>query len=159
MAADIVVFNSNFNRHSFLDNIPRIIKLLPDYRPKNLLQIIESKSSVLYFPIEYPIIRGDIAKSEILHIVWPHRWEFDKNPEGFFEVLLRLKEGGHKFCVSVLGECFQEVPVVFENVRITLEQEILNFGYIENKQNYYKILSEAHVVVSTAKHEFFGVAM
>ncbi|KPP71264.1 hypothetical protein Z043_109844, partial [Scleropages formosus] len=60
--------------------------------------------------------------------------EHDKDPELFFETLLKLKERGLSFQVSVLGETFTE-------------------------EEYLKALCQADVVISTAKHEFFGVAM
>jgi glycosyltransferase involved in cell wall biosynthesis len=94
-----------------------------------------------------------------LHIVWPHRWEHDKNPEAFFQALYTLKEGGSQFSVSVLGETFSEIPPVFLQAKAKLSEEIQNFGFVETREMYYQILREADVVVSTALHEFFGVSM
>merc|ERR1712107_801426 len=94
-----------------------------------------------------------------VHIVWPHRWEHDKNPESFFQVLHRMHEEGLKFKVSVLGEMYSEVPPVFAEAKEILCDHIAQFGYAESKDDYYRVLRQADVVVSTAQHEFFGVSM
>ena len=162
LVADTILFNSYFNLNSFLHNIGSFLKLQPDFKPdvSTLKQQIKDKSQVLYFPIKLPKYRILQPKAEKpLHILWPHRWEHDKNPEDFFQTLFKLKHENLNFRLSILGEHFDDVPEVFNRAKVELQQEIIHFGWLESKEKYFEILSEANVVISTANHEFFGVAM
>ncbi|XP_025046822.1 tRNA-queuosine alpha-mannosyltransferase isoform X6 [Pelodiscus sinensis] len=143
LVADIVVFNSAFNMESFLTSIGKFLKLIPDHRPKDLEKIIRPKCQVLYFPIRFP----DVNR------------EHDKDPESFFKVLLKLREMDLPFHISVLGETFTDVPDIFSEAKKALESSVLHWGYLPSKDDYFQALCMADVVISTAKHEFFGVAM
>lgn len=95
-----------------------------------------------------------------------HKFDFrehDKGPETFFQVLEALIDRGAKFQLSVLGQHYSEIPEIFTNSKTKLESrkdlcEILNWGYL-SREDFVSVLSSAHVVVSTALHEFFGVSM
>lgn len=77
----------------------------------------------------------------------------------FFDVLFLLADSGFKFKVSVLGESFERNPEIFYKAKIRLTEHVVNWGHLETKRDYYKTLHSANVSVSTADHEFFGVAM
>ncbi|XP_024116437.1 glycosyltransferase-like domain-containing protein 1 isoform X2 [Oryzias melastigma] len=182
LVSDVVVFNSHFNMDSFLSSIPSHMKKIPDHRPKNLDELIRPKCVVLSYPVQFPdVTRCDeepcqsfcqpcaVQRPECgepfsdqgkpLHIVWPHRWEHDKNPELFFNTLLKLKEQELHFQVSVLGETFTDVPDIFPSSKRLLDSHILNWGFLSSKDDYLQVLCDADVVVSTSNHEFFGVSM
>ncbi|XP_028391200.1 glycosyltransferase-like domain-containing protein 1 isoform X2 [Dendronephthya gigantea] len=182
LVADTVLFNSKFNMDSFLNSIESFLKLMPDFRPKDIQNTIRSKSIVLYFPVklidenifstddavndeEHERSQDEEIPSEIspteepLHIVWPHRWEHDKDPDMFFNAMFQLCELGMTFNLSVIGQVFKEVPESFSVAKDKLAQHIVNWGFKETREDYLNVLKHADVVVSTAKHEFFGVAM
>ena len=53
MVADSVLFNSNYNKTSFLNNINSFLKKMPDYTVKlNLEKTVAPKCQVQFFPIQ-----------------------------------------------------------------------------------------------------------
>uniref|UniRef100_A0A1I8P1K4 tRNA-queuosine alpha-mannosyltransferase n=1 Tax=Stomoxys calcitrans TaxID=35570 RepID=A0A1I8P1K4_STOCA len=173
LAADYVIFNSNFNRTSFLDNITPFLNIQPDLKLKHLREKIEKKCEVLYFPIKFHafpnkrlIVGGDVQMNSLttenandcLHLIWPHRWEHDKNPKLLVEVLLELNKRQVDFKVTICGETYHTSPEAFEGLQEKLGSKLVNFGFL-SRDKYVKTLLDGDVVISTAGHEFYGVAM
>ena len=91
-------------------------------------------------------------------IVFNHRWEYDKNPEGFFEAIQFLKNQGHSFKLSVLGEQFDNQPAIFEKAKKQFADNILFWGYAENRQEYLDLLWQADIAITTSLQDFFGIS-
>lgn len=161
LAADELIFNSHFNRTSFLDNINPILNIQSDgLKLKNIREKIEPKCQVLYFPVSFhrmPQSRPD-CNPTVLHLIWPHRWEHDKNPQLLTEVLLELNKRQVNFRISIVGESFNTVPDCFDNIKTKLGDKLVNFGHLPLEE-YYKTLVTGDIVISTAGHEFYGVSM
>lgn len=161
LAADLVLFNSHFNRSSFLDNVKPFLNIQPDFRVKNIREKIESKCEVLYFPINFRVFpdqRPVEDSTDALHLVWPHRWEHDKDPELLVSVLLELVNRNADFQVTICGESYQEVPGAFDSLKEKLGDKLINFGHL-SREEYVRTLLTGDIVISTAIHEFYGVAM
>jgi glycosyltransferase involved in cell wall biosynthesis len=157
LAADALWFNSAFNRDSFLDALPAMLKRMPDHRPFEAIEQIRAKAEIhppgiAAFPPRGPRPAGP------MRILWAARWEHDKDPETFFAALSELQARGVSFRVSVLGERFARCPAVFDEAQAALHAHIDRWGYQARWSDYQAALLEADVFVSTAQHEFFGIS-
>ncbi len=158
LAAGEVWFNSAFHRDEFLSAIPRVLKRMPDYRPMDAVSRIRAGSRIRPQGI-VEIPRRGPRRGGPLKVLWAARWEFDKDPEYFFEALEIARSAGVEFRLSVLGERFRQVPEVFARARESFAGRIDRWGYLPRRADYLAALLEADVAVSTARHEFFGVGM
>ena len=162
LCADKVVFNSEYNRSSFLQGARQLLKRMPDFSPRTPILKIEENSTVLPVPIADDLfIQSSKLQTciETPHILWNHRWEYDKAPERLFSALQRLKDEGFSFKLSVVGQQFSNVPDCFDTAYSTFQSEIEHWGYLESKSEYHNLLRRADIVVSTAVHEFQGLAL
>ena len=161
-AADAVVFNSAFNRDSFLKNARLFLTRMPAFIPIEAVTEIANKASVIPLVLEWPT--GDIQPTADFSvdgplIMWNHRWEHDKDPESFFEALYALKRKGFAFRVSLCGQRFRQTPKCFERAQVELSSHLADAEPILSREGYLQRLAETDIVVSTALHEFFGISV
>ncbi|MBI9074158.1 MAG: DUF3524 domain-containing protein [Desulfatibacillum sp.] len=160
LAADSILFNSQTHFDSFFSALPGFINMMPEYNPTWVTQAILDKSRVIQPGCRFP--GGDMVLSQPREpplIIWNHRWEFDKNPESFFQALYALDEKGVDFSVALLGENFQVKPKEFLWARERIPHRIAVFGFVESREEYFQWLSKGLVVVSTANQENFGISV
>ena len=158
VAADAVWWNSAFHRDDFLGAAASWLRRLPDHRPLESVRQIADKSEVFPQGIRVPTRRREGRPPGPLRILWAGRWEFDKNPEGFFAVIETLEARGVDYRLSVIGERFRDCPAIFDQAQARLEHRLDAWGFQESRTDYERVLGSADVFVSTAHHEFFGVA-
>jgi glycosyltransferase involved in cell wall biosynthesis len=98
-------------------------------------------------------------RSPRCRIVWPHRWEHDKDPETFFRVAAGLAGEGLDFEVAVAGQAFVETAEAFEHAGRELGDRLVHLGQPDSREDYAALLASSDIAVSTAVNEFFGLAM
>jgi len=160
-AAKLVVFNSEFHRRQFLEAAATILGRLPDMRPAGLMEAIAAKSRVLAMPLD-PGPAADLIReprSGPLRILWNHRWSQDKDPEQFFGALKELAEAGQEFALAVLGPVPARPPAIFHAARQALGGRVRQWGFAADRRDYWGWLFWADLVASTARQEYFGLAV
>lgn len=159
LAASEVWFNSAFHRDTFVDAVRIWMRRMPDYQLLDAADQIQTKSSIHMPGIDMPLAREQGRDMGPLRILWVSRWEHDKDPDTYFQSLHLLQQQGVDFRLAVLGQSYGDVPDCFAAARESLAQHIDHWGYATSQEQYMAKLREAHVVVSTALHEFFGIAI
>ncbi len=166
LAANLVLFNSDFHRQSWFGELPRFLKHFPDYNELGTIEELRKKSRVLPVGIDLQGLKTDPGKpsfqskssSLVPLILWNQRWEYDKNPDDFFHALYSMKDLGIPFRLALCGQQFGKRPATFDIALDTLSDHIIHVGHA-NEAEYKALLWEADITISTAHHEFFGISI
>lgn len=164
LAATRCVFNSAYNRDTFLEEGDALLARMPDAKLPGWAASVSAKSEVLGVPLASDLavaldIGAPLHRAAGPLIVWNHRWEHDKNPEAFFGALQALADRGVPFRLAVCGHRFGREPDVFEAAHASLRSRIEHWGMLDSRAEYLSLLGRADIAVSTAHHEFFGISM
>lgn len=172
LVADVVLFNSEFHRSEFLAAVADLLAAMPDEVPSWAVGEIEARAGVL--PVGCDLRRfeghraaaladlaggrwGDPAAGPLL--LWNQRWEYDKAPDQLFRALYELKAAGTPFRLAMAGPNQGTPTAAFLRAKTELAGHVVQWGKVAKAADYASLLWAADVVVSTAIHEFFGIAV
>jgi glycosyltransferase involved in cell wall biosynthesis len=159
VASDAVVFNSQYHHDEWFEALPGFLARFPDHRHGRMIDAVRAKASVL--PVGCDLRRFDEVPRldrERPLVLWNQRWEYDKGPGVFASAIERLLDDGVDFDLALAGERSSQVPPEFERLQAVLGDRLVHAGWAETTR-YVSLLRSADVVVSTAQHEFFGIAV
>ncbi len=170
LCADRLVFNSEWNRRSFLEGVGQLLRRLPDQVPRGLTARLAAMSHVLPVPIELghpgaalaqtaPANRAPGAR---LQVVWNHRWEYDKGPAILLAAVVACIEAGIPVRFHIIGQRFKSQPPELRELGQLLQLNpayLGSWGTVPARKDYLDLLDASDVVLSTALHEFQGVAV
>ena len=165
LAADHVAFNSRYNRDTFLSGIDRLLAKLPDFVPTDIVDSLQARASVVPVPIALEPPRSGVSLWPIrsqenrVRIVWLGRFEYDKAPERLLGLLDVLARNQFPIHLAVVGQQFRQRPEAFDTIASLHADSLIHMGYIDERAEYCQLLRESDLVVSTARHEFQGIAV
>ncbi len=154
LAADRCLFNSKYHLESFIGAIPSFFKHYPDERPEWICEDIRSKSDVLYLGLPLAEITGSKKHCKPV-LLWNHRWEYDKNPGDFLEILQKTSHLDYN--INIIGENFRNYPIEFEKIKARFGERIIRWGYQKDRKEYFAALTESDILPVTTKQDFFGI--
>lgn len=162
LSADKLLFTTDHHLNELMGALPEFLDHFPDDKHYNTIDQIRDKSLVMYPGLNLSVFDAQPDtrdKNKRPVIVWNQRWQFDRNPTLFFKVLNRLNDIDLEFDLILAGDTQHKKPEEFEKAWKRFGDQITHFGYVENVENYSKLLHSGDIVVSTATHEFFCVAI
>lgn len=160
LASKVAWFNSRFHRDEFFAALGALLRRMPDYRPMTELRRARRRSKVLHLGCDLvPLLRQRRRREGPARVLWCHRWEADKDPGTFLRAMNRLRLGGLDFRLILLGEHFERGSAALAGLLEPLRGRIDHAGYVAGRAAYRHLLSRADIVVSTARHEFFGLGV
>jgi len=160
LASDTLLFNSEYHRNCFTKELPGFLSRFPDYTNPHTVEQIVSRSEVL--PLGMDLASLDRLKpeegvpGERPLLLWNHRWEYDKCPGVFLDLILELHRRELEFDVALLGERGTDSIPQLNDVRRLLGRAVVQDGPVESFSDYGRWLWKGDILPVTAIQDFFG---
>ena len=164
LAADEVFFNSRYHRELFLRRVELALSKMPDAVPSRLSKRLAERSDVFPVGIDFdagapPAVDDAEGLESSPTILWNHRWEYDKGPGLLLDIAEAASQSDVVF--NVVGQQFRQRPDVFDRLEARLRERgaLGAWGFIEDRQAYRELLATCDIALSTADHDFQGLAV
>jgi glycosyltransferase involved in cell wall biosynthesis len=160
VAADRVLVASEHHRETLVEGLPQLLDRAPDRSHAPLLAGVLDRVEVVPVGVDVDGLIGAARPGPDGGpplIVWNHRWDHDKDPEALFRVLRALARDGVAFRLALAGANERSDPQEFDAVHRDLGDRVVHRGWLE-PDAYRALLLRSDVAVSTARHDFFGIA-
>ena len=161
LAADRVAFNSAFHRDDFIGALRALERQPNNWLTPAGIASIERRSSVLPVGVELTWLdahRPGRREDGPPVVLWNHRWEFDKAPEVFCRAVRRLAADGVAFRLALAGDPGANPSPELAQLAEDLAPRVVQAGRVADREGYAGLLWRSDIVVSTTRHEFFGVS-
>lgn len=169
LCADQLLFNTQYNLDTFIKGVDILLDKFPDYVPENIAKKLAKKAKVFPVPLANDWFQqranqsdstGTYNYKQPYELVWNHRWEYDKGPDRLLNLIEQLP-ADLPLQWHILGQCFRQKPAAFTKLYEILSARgwLGQWGFIKDKDEYKRLLNSAHSVVSTAIHDFQGLAV
>lgn len=160
LCAERLLFNTEYNRQTFIRGAKQLLKKLPDQVPGGIVERLENTSEVLPVPLasDLPEASSKHRESPLL-ITWAARWEYDKGPARLLQILQQLEQQDLNYQLCLLGQAFRKKPKEFDQIEAQFKHRLVQFGYAKSRQVYLQWLQQSDVILSTSHHEFQGIAV
>lgn len=176
-ASDRVVWNSCWNLESFVAGMRNILSHAPEPLGGRWEDRLRDRSVVVPPPVEFDEVEAAVIlhnkshvgypdlesrRHDLIRVAWPHRWEHDKGCDEFLlladEAWRREQDGGPAIRWVILGQPRKTVPEALKTLLQRHESRVEQAGSLP-RPDYLRRLAGCDWVLSTATHEFFGLAV
>ena len=156
IAAEAVVFNSRHHQGTFEAAATEFLRALPRPAPRAEFAAKMADAFVVYPGIELDAIPLGVGGDGPLRVLFNQRQEHDKAPGDVLNAVAEAHERGANVELVLLGER----SVGRDAAALARVAPILvHDGHAEDRAEYAQWLGRSDVVLSCARHEFYGIAV
>ena len=160
LGADVVVANSAFHRDELFEALPGFLARFPDHPHAGLVDDVRARTVVVSPGVDIGVDSGGVdttgAGAVPARLLWCHRWEHDKRPDRFVAMAAEVLRRRPEVRVDVVGSGVDAARVGDDLAPIAAAVDVVG---TPERAAYLGVLRRASIALSTADHEFYGLAM